>query len=308
LSHTDANDTQDAALDAGGNSSFRGINIEGGTTQWGDGTTDIFFLPATPDNSYINLHNHANLAFDYNGSTGPVTLDVPIGGGAINASLNAPGVGDVEVMNPPGGHDVVVFSQPMFYNGTTTIDSGATLQLGTGHSQITYKQTIELEIDNSINYDPVTVASTYSGDGSLLLTTSSSGGPTDSIVDDGVLVIDNTENAITLSNVSGSGSIVQQSVPNAAAASGVADTSSSQTALLALLAGATKPTSPSLTLTGVNAYTGGTTIEAGATLLVDSATALGSAGSAGSGPVINRGTLSTTATNHVIAVPGDYQQ
>src|SRR5262249_22811615 len=58
------------------NSSSRGINIEGGTTEWGDGTTSTFFLPSTPapaapdntvKNAYINLHNGATLVFNYNG-------------------------------------------------------------------------------------------------------------------------------------------------------------------------------------------------------------------------------------------------
>jgi hypothetical protein len=309
LTHADANGPQDAALDAGGNSSFRGINIEGGTTQWGDGKTDVFFLPATPDNSYINLHNQATLAFDYDGSSGPVTLNVPVGGGAINASLTTAGAGDVEIMNPTGGHDVVVFSQPMFYNGTTTIAAGATLQLGVGHPQVTYSQTIELERDNSINYDPAKVISAYSGDSSLLVAQSAKGAPADAVVDNGVLVVDNTENAISLSNVSGSGSIVQDSIPNPAAVAGVPDTFGAQVAVLGLLPGTTKPGIPAVTLTGVNTYAGGTTIGPGATLVVDTATALGSRGAVGqSGPVRNRGTLLATPSNHVIVVPGDYDQ
>jgi hypothetical protein len=32
----------------GTSSSFRGINVEGGTTEWGDGTNATFFLPSTP--------------------------------------------------------------------------------------------------------------------------------------------------------------------------------------------------------------------------------------------------------------------
>jgi autotransporter-associated beta strand protein len=310
LNHLDANATQDSALDDGINSSFRGINIEGGTTQWGDGTTNVFFLPAMPDNSYINLHNGATLAFEYDGSGDPVVLNTPIGGGTINASLTAPGKGNVEIMNPVAGHDVVVFAQPMFYQGTTTIDAGATLQIGLGKPTTTYGQSIELERDNSLNYDKATVVSTYSGDSNLLLYSpgGDGGAAADRIVDNGTLIVKNTENGVTLSNISGTGKVIQQGVPNAAAAGGTPDTSApSQSVLLALLPGTTKPEVPALTLTGVNTYSGGTTVAAGATLLVGSPAALGSAGG-GIGDVVNGGVLATTGGNHVIQVPGNYTQ
>ncbi|HEY5091253.1 MAG TPA: hypothetical protein VIK30_14840, partial [Polyangia bacterium] len=42
------NSSQSPRAANGSNSSFRGINLEGGTTQWGDGTTNAFFLPSTP--------------------------------------------------------------------------------------------------------------------------------------------------------------------------------------------------------------------------------------------------------------------
>ena len=151
---------------------FRGINIEGAHVQWGDGSTSRFFLPATPADSYINIHKNGTLAFDYNG---PVTLDTPISGGVYHASLSTPAYADV-TLNPTQGN-AVTFATPQNYHGTTTIGTGATLLLGTGSA---------------------------GGDGALLTGTSS-----DAIVDDGALVARDATTPLTLANITGSGSLTQ---------------------------------------------------------------------------------------------------
>jgi hypothetical protein len=110
-------------------SNFRGINIEGANVQWGDGTTERFFLPATPSNSYIDIHRNGSLTFDYDG---PVTLDTPISGGVCHASLSTPANASISLAATTG--NAVTFAVPMNYHGTTTIGRGATLLLGTGTS------------------------------------------------------------------------------------------------------------------------------------------------------------------------------
>jgi autotransporter-associated beta strand protein len=153
-------------------SNFRGINIEGANVQWGDGTTDRFFLPATPSDSYINIHKNGSLTFDYDG---PVTLDTPISGGIYHASLSTPASASITLA--PTSGNAVTFAVPMNYHGTTTIGHGATLLLGTGSS---------------------------GGDSSLLI-----GASNDQIVDDGTLAVRNASTAITLANVTGSGGFTQ---------------------------------------------------------------------------------------------------
>lgn len=153
-------------------SNFRGINIEGANVQWGDGTTDRFFLPATPSDSYINIHKNGSLTFDYDG---PVTLDTPISGGVYHASLSTPANASISLA--PTSGNAVTFAVPMNYHGTTAIGRGATLLLGTG---------------------------TTGGDSSLL-----TGASNDQITDNGMLTVRNTATAITLANVSGSGGLSQ---------------------------------------------------------------------------------------------------
>jgi len=172
---TGADNYTDPSLDTAslaGNASNRGINIEGANVQWGNGTTGRFFLPATPSNSYINIHDDGSLAFDYNG---PVTLDTPISGGVFTQSLSTPADASVTISPTPG--NAVTFATPMNYHGLTTIGTGAALLLGTGRS---------------------------GGDSSLL-----TGAATDEIVDDGSLTVRDTATAVTLANVRGPGSLTQ---------------------------------------------------------------------------------------------------
>ena len=151
---------------------FRGVNIEGATVQWGDGSTHRFFLPATPSDSYINIHKNGSLTFDYNG---PVTLDTPISGGVYHGSLSTPAYAAV-TLSPTAGN-AVTFATPQNYHGTTTIGAGATLLLGTG---------------------------TAGGDSTLLTGTSA-----DAVVDNGALVARDTTTPLSLANITGPGSLTQ---------------------------------------------------------------------------------------------------
>jgi autotransporter-associated beta strand protein len=153
----------------------RGVNIQGAIVQWGDGTHNRFFLPGTRETIYINLYTRrarGHLIFDYNG---PVTLGAPISGGQYHDTMDAVAVGDVTVAGTPGND--VTFADQQNYDGTTTIESGAVLRLGTGSP----------------------------GQDSWLIT--GTGGA--KIVDDGALVVSNAEQDIELSRISGAGSFEQ---------------------------------------------------------------------------------------------------
>jgi autotransporter-associated beta strand protein len=202
---------------------FRGINIEGATVQWGDGTTNRFFLPATPSDSYINIHKNGSLTFDYNG---PVTLNTPISGGVYHGSLSTPASAAVTLSPTPG--NAVTFATPQNYHGTTTIGSGATLLLGTG---------------------------TPGGDSALLTGTAA-----DAVVDEGALVTRDTTTPLSLSNITGAGSLTQ---------SGAART----------------------TLTGTTTYTGATTVTSGTLALGPGSGGIGSS----SGLTLNGGTFDMSA-------------
>jgi autotransporter-associated beta strand protein len=259
-------------------SSYRGINLEGGTTRWGDGTTNTFFLPSTPapadpnaqKNAYINIRNNggnSTLVWNYNGR---YTCNIGItGGGGGPHALGDVGGGNLTLAATPGNYAVLTI--PQNYNGTTTIGAGATLQLGNGSPV----QVMGVTVGAATAAEPRgaitsrTVLATYSGDSSLLTAESPTGAATDVIVDDGTLAIDNTTTAISLSHISGSGALVQLG--------------SAATTLL------------------TNTYAGGTTIRGG-TLIVGSGTSLGT------GAVTNDAGLATASAQHTIAVGGDYVQ
>ncbi|MER7755477.1 autotransporter [Kitasatospora sp. NPDC097643] len=153
----------------------RGTNIEGADVQWGDGTTHQIFMPGTAETAYINLHansQRSRLTFDYNG---PVTLGLPIGGGKYHDTLAAPGAGDIVIAGTSGND--VTFAAAQFYDGSTTVQRGATLRLGSG---------------------------TAGADGSLYTK-----GALDAISDEGSLIIQNVRTPVTLPAVSGSGSVTQ---------------------------------------------------------------------------------------------------
>ncbi|WP_245848554.1 hypothetical protein [Lentzea kentuckyensis] len=152
----------------------RGINIEGATVTWGDGTNNRFFLPGNENTVYINMHAEGNgtrsmLTFDYNG---PVTLDAPISGGKYHDTMADVGRGGVVIAPTPG--NAVTFTAPQNYDGDTTIGAGASLRLGDGSPQ---------------------------GDSSLLRT--------GKIVDNGELITQNATQGVELARISGTGSVTQ---------------------------------------------------------------------------------------------------
>ena len=153
----------------------RGTNIKGADVRWGDGTTHKIFMPGTAETVYINLlaaRSRSLLTFDYNG---PVTLGAPIGGGRFHDTLSAPGAGDIVIAGTPGND--VTFAAKQYYDGSTTIERRAVLRLGSGRR---------------------------GGDGSLLMGTDRR-----RVVNDGTLVVRNTSTPVSLSRISGSGSLTQ---------------------------------------------------------------------------------------------------
>ena len=260
----------------GTNSSFRGINIEGGTTAWGDGTTATFFLPSVPSpaapdstvkNAYINLHNGATLVFDYNGQYA-CNIGITGGGGGPRADGSV-GAGNLTLAATAGNY--AVLTMPQNYNGITSIGAGATLQLGNGAAVQASRATVgaptAAEPHGAIT--GTTMIASYTGDSSLLIAESATGAAGDAIVNDGRLLVNNTTTAITLSHVSGAGTVTQIGPA-------------------------------SLTLM-TNSYRGGTEIRGG-TLFVGDDRALGS------GDVDNQGTLAAARGHSAIRVGGNYRQ
>ncbi|MGW3961010.1 autotransporter-associated beta strand repeat-containing protein [Amycolatopsis sp. NPDC005003] len=152
----------------------RGINIEGATVTWGDGTHHRFFLPGNENTVYVNMHADPGgarsvLTFDYNG---PVTLDAPISGGKYHDTMADVGRGDVVVAATRG--NAVTFTAPQNYDGDTTIGAGASLRLGDGSPD---------------------------GDSSLL--------PTGKVVDNGELIVQNATKGTALARIGGTGSVTQ---------------------------------------------------------------------------------------------------
>jgi autotransporter-associated beta strand protein len=256
----------------GNDASYRGINIErgAGTVQWGDGTHANFFLPSAPSpaevdpplgrkNAYINLRG-GTLAFNYNG---PVTLHVGItGGGGGPHRDGSVGSGNVRIMATAGND--VTFAQPQNYNGITTIGAGAILRLGTGTPVPLRYITV-----NATSGKSTVLQATYSGDASLLTAESPNGAASNAIVNDGQLIVQNTTTAITLSNISGGGSLTH---------SGAA----------------------ALTLRN-NSYSGATTLSGGTTLA-------GSANAMGTGNVVNNAALALVSGQRELTVGGSFQQ
>ncbi|MEU1915332.1 autotransporter-associated beta strand repeat-containing protein [Streptomyces massasporeus] len=243
----------------------RGTNIKGANVRWGDGTTDRIFMPGTAETVYINLlaaRERSRLTFDYNG---PVTLGAPIGGGRFHDTLSAPGAGDVVIAGTPGND--VTFAAVQYYDGSTTVEKGAVLRLGSGKR---------------------------GGDGGLY-----TGGSHHRLVDNGALVLRNTDRPVTLSRLAGSGSVTQ-----------------SGTATATLTGGAVTYTGPTTVSAGTLALRGGATLTHSRTIRLTSAGARLDAGRTGlrvattltgkgtvSGAVTNDGTVTTGLT-----VKGPYTQ
>ena len=172
------------------NDNKRGINIEGATVEWGDGTGHSFFLPGTDKTVYINMHfdgrERSKLILNYNG---PTTLGAPISGGKYHDTLAAPGAGDVVVAATPGND--VTFAAVQNYDGSTTIGKKASLRLGTGSA---------------------------GGDGGLRP------GGRSQVINQGELVLQNVKRVLTLPKISGSGAVTQSGAARTTLAGGTAYT------------------------------------------------------------------------------------
>ncbi|MFF3942511.1 autotransporter-associated beta strand repeat-containing protein [Streptomyces phaeofaciens] len=153
---------------------------------------------------------------------GPVTPGAPIGGGTYHDTPAAPGAGDVVVAGTEGTG--VTFAAAQYYDGSTTVEQGAVLRLGSGAG---------------------------GGDGSLLTGTARR-----RIVNDGTLVVRNTRTPVSLSRIGGSGAFVQ-SGPATTTLTGSAVTYTGTTTVhqgtLALRDGATLSNSRAVLLTSSTA-------------------------------------------------------
>ncbi|MFD8386771.1 autotransporter-associated beta strand repeat-containing protein [Streptomyces sp. NPDC059679] len=200
----------------------RGTNIKGADVQWGDGTTNKIFMPGTAETVYINLlaaRSRSLLTFDYNG---PVTLGAPIGGGRFHDTLSAPGAGDIVIKGTKGND--VTFAAVQYYNGSTTVEKGAVLRLGSGKRD---------------------------GDGGLYTR-----GDLYRVVNNGSLVLNNTAKSATLSRISGSGSLTQAGAATTTLTGGAVTytgTTTVKKGTLALRSGATLARSKAIRLTSAGA-------------------------------------------------------
>ncbi|MEU1850659.1 autotransporter [Streptomyces sp. NPDC019990] len=243
----------------------RGTNIKGANVQWGDGTTHEIFMPGTAETVYINLlaaRFRSRLTFDYNG---PVTLGAPIGGGRFHDTLSAPGAGDVVIAGTPGND--VTFAAVQYYDGSTTVEKGAVLRLGSG------KQ---------------------GGDGGLF-----TAGDRYEVVNNGSLVLRNTSRPLTLSRISGSGSLTQSGTATTTLTGGAVTYTGTTTVsrgTLSLREGATLTHSRAIRLT-----TTGARLDAGASGLRLTTTLSGKGTVRGA--VTNEGTVTTG-----LSVNGSYTQ
>ncbi|MEV0218865.1 autotransporter-associated beta strand repeat-containing protein [Streptomyces sp. NPDC050704] len=199
----------------------RGTNIKGANVQWGDGTTNKIFMPGTSETVYINLlaaRSRSLLTFDYNG---PVTLGAPIGGGVFHDTLSTPGAGDIVIKGTKGND--VTFAAVQYYNGSTTVQKGAVLRLGSGKP---------------------------GGDGGLYTK-----GDLYKVVNDGSLVLRNTSKPLALSRIGGSGSLTQSGAATATLTGGAVTYTGTTTVTKGTLAldGSTLARSKAIRLTTTDA-------------------------------------------------------
>ncbi|MFI5708787.1 autotransporter-associated beta strand repeat-containing protein [Kribbella sp. NPDC051620] len=264
----------------------RGTNIKGADVQWGDGSTHQIFMPGTAKTVYINLlaaRSRSKLSFAYNG---PVTLGAPIGGGVFHDTLKAPGAGDI-VIKSVRGNDVT-FAADQYYDGSTTIEMGAVLRLGSGRP---------------------------GGDGSLLTKAALF-----KVVNFGSLIVQNTRKTTSLSKISGSGSLTQAGAATTRLTGAVTYTGKTTISqgVLALTGGSLKSsTAVALTKAGAKldltsagnqtlrnlTMLGGTTVLAGSDSTVTLAQASTLAGTFKGGKLLNTGVLRGS-----FSVNGDFAQ
>ncbi|WP_367320112.1 autotransporter [Streptomyces sp. HUAS ZL42] len=234
----------------------RGTNIKGANVQWGDGTTNKIFMPGTAETVYINLlaaRSRSLLTFDYNG---PVTLGAPIGGGKFHDTLAAPGAGDIVIRGTKGND--VTFAAVQYYDGSTTVEKNAVLRLGSGKS---------------------------GGDGGLYTK-----GGLYKVVNDGSLVLNNKSRTLTLSRISGSGSLTQSGAATATLTGGSVTYTGTTTVTkgtLALRSGATLAHSKAIRLTGA-----GTRLD------------VGTAGLRVTSTLTGKGTVKGAVTNEGVVTSG----
>jgi autotransporter-associated beta strand protein len=230
-----------------GSANRRGINLEGGILQLGNGSTSRFFMPGNNYTTYFNLHNGGLLALDYSNAA-PTYLDMTIAGGEINASYDAAGLGNVILHQ---GQIVVTAQQ--YFNGTTQVDAGAMLQLGDGTAG-----------DTKMN-GTTFVSQTSAGDGNLLQngqtisltsdygynngSSTTTGTAACMIVDNGALVVNNT-GTTPLAYISGTGKFIQAGAGVTALGQGIAYTGTTVVAggTLTLAAGASLANSSGITI------------------------------------------------------------
>ncbi len=281
----------------------------------GDGTNDVFIqanvtggsafistgnfepIPASLDQAY---HNQG-IAFDYSGSYHyDACVNVVSNPGTMTIGARTR-IGNFVVMNPDPGNtgkapNHLTLTCPMLTQGIVQIEPNAILQLGDGTAGNASMKTV-------IFSSGKTYTGTYSdsyGNGTVLTKLTSPASfvtsAYDEIIDDGRLVVDNSPNALDITNADAVlAPIVLANQLDTIVGSGS----------LEQMGGLP------LTLDGVNTYTGGTMIDTNATLIVASATALGAATATpgdGSGKVGNHGVLANKTGNFVIGVPGDYDQ
>ncbi len=285
------------------NNTFMQTPIQG--TGGGIGTGNF---PRKPT-SLANVYTMHAVAFDYSGTyTYDAGINVTYGGGTYLMNPHIGGShtyelnGNLIVMNPGDGKAAnhLILTSPAVLLGITQIDTNAILQLGDGTTGNSGTRTF-------IRSNGDTITGTYStsyGNG-MVLTASNAGTVFDNnngtiaynqIIDNGALIVDNTPGALDIT--------VANSVLAPIMQANSLDTISGVGSL-------EQKGTMALTLTGTNTYSGGTTVDANAELIVASATALGARDSSvvsATANVANHGILTATSSNHVINVPGNYSQ
>jgi autotransporter-associated beta strand protein len=252
----------------------------------------------TPTSEAEALYNQA-IGFDYSG-TYSYDAGANVGINSQGQISGTPEYGNLIVVNADPQNtgkapNHLVLTAPLLMHGITQIDANTILQLGDGTVGNSEARTL---IIGTTSY-PGTYSTSY-GNGVILTATNapstSLNTAFDEIIDNGQLIVD---------NVPGAADLVQ-------ADTSLATTMQANELDTIIGSGSLEQKgSLALTLSGVNTFSGGTTVDRGATLLVASPTALGSLGSSGlssAGQVINNGVLQATGSNHVITVPGDFSQ
>jgi hypothetical protein len=278
----------------GTNNVFIQANVTGGSAFISTGNFET--TPTSLDQAY---HNQA-IAFDYSGTYHYDACVNVVGSGTAQLSARTR-IGNFVVMNPDPQNagkapNYLILTCPMLTQGLVRIEPNAILQLGDGTNGTSETRTVTLS-------NGTTYSGTYSdsyGNGMVLTKLNSPASfvtsAYDQIINDGELIVDNSPNVldITMADATLAPLLVANQLDTIVGRGSV-----EQMGQLPLV------------LDGDNTYSGGTTIDGGATLYVASAAALGSTlgtGGNGSGKVTNHGVLANKKGNFVIRVPGDYDQ